>query len=236
VSARVRVRLQVDTWRGRARHERTAHFLHPGKTAGTAVKYALQNAPAPTRYRVRMHTHGVRMSDLPRGDKFFFVVRDPVDRFVSGFSSRQRQGRPRHNTPWTPAEQRAFERFSSPQALAEALGGNGDDLVAAVDAMRSIQHVAQSYWYWFGDPASFRRRWDDVLFVGFQESLDAQLPVLAERLGVERLEVPADDVRANRSTTSAPPPLTKDARDVLADWYVRDYEFVELCHELIAES
>jgi hypothetical protein len=207
--------------------------LHPGKTAGTAVKFALSSAPPSPRYDVLWHTHGVRMIDLPRRDKFFFVVRDPVDRFVSGFSSRQRQGRPRHNTPWTPAEQRAFERFASPQSLADALGDGGDDHTAAVEAMNSIQHVNASYWYWFGDPASFRGRWDDVLFVGFQETLDAQLSVLAERLGLDRLEVPADDVRANRSAPSASFSLTPAARDVLVEWYARDYEFLALCHELV---
>jgi hypothetical protein len=228
------MRLQIETLRARARHESIAHFLHPGKTAGTAVKFALKNAPEPTNYHVRMHTHGVRMTDLPRGDKFFFVVRDPVDRFVSGFAGRQRQGRPRHEHPWSPDEARAFARFSSPQDLADALAGEGADRAAAVEALTSIDHVRTSYWYWFADPATFRRRWNDVLFVGFQETLDDQLPVLAERLGLVSLQVPSDDVKANRTTKSTADVLTADGRAVLAEWYASDYEFVALCRELTA--
>ena len=224
----------MNSLRARARHEQVAHFLHPGKTAGTAVKFALNNAPPPEHYQVLLHTHGVRMVDLPKHDKFFFVVRDPVDRFVSGFSSRQRQGRPRHNTPWTPDEQRAFERFTTPQALADALAGRGEERAAAVDAMSSIQHVRSSYWYWFSDPTTFRARAHDVLFIGFQDSLDDQMSLLAERLGLESLAVPTDDVKANRSTSSAPPPLTPEARSVLADWYSTDYEFLAMCRELAA--
>jgi hypothetical protein len=228
---RTRARLQVASARARLKGRQVAHFLHPGKTAGTAVKFALHDAPKSSRFDVLLHTHGVRMIDLPRRDLFFFVVRDPVDRFVSGFSSRQRQGRPRHNTPWTPDERRAFERFDTPQALADALGSTGTERAAAVDAMGSIQHVRSSYWYWFGDEAAFARRADRVLFVGFQESLDDQLPVLAERLGLPGLQVPADDVKANRST-AARSPLTDDARAVVADWFAADYRFMAMCRDI----
>lgn len=228
---RTRTRLQVASARARLKGREVAHFLHPGKTAGTAVKFALGDAPPSPRFDVLVHTHGVRMVDLPRRDMFFFVVRDPVDRFVSGFSSRQRQGRPRHNTPWTPDERRAFERFDTPQALADALGGTGAGREAAVEAMSSIQHVRASYWYWFGDETAFDRRADRVLFVGFQECLDDQLPVLAERLGLPGLHVPADDVTANRST-AVKPALTDEARSVMAEWYAADYRFVDRCREI----
>jgi hypothetical protein len=140
------MRLQVESLRARAHRQSIAHFLHPGKTAGTAMKQALQDAGQPPNYRLQLHTHGVRMADLPRGDKFFFVVRDPVDRFVSGFYSRQRQGRPRFVRPWSEGEARAFRRFSTPQELADALSSTGDERASAVDALESIEHVRTSYW------------------------------------------------------------------------------------------
>ena len=37
---------------------------------------------------VHLHRHAVRLRDVPVGEKFFFFVRDPVSRFVSGFHSR----------------------------------------------------------------------------------------------------------------------------------------------------
>lgn len=232
MAVRTRVRLQVQSLQARARHQRVAHFLHPGKTAGTAMKQALRDATSSATYRVQLHTHGVRMVDLPRGDKFFFVVRDPVDRFVSGFNSRQRQGRPRYVRPWSDAEARAFGRFSTPQELGDALAGDAASQAAAVDALESIEHVRTSYWYWFADPDAFRRRWDDVLFIGFQETLDQGLPVLAERMGVDDLVLPTDDVDAHR-TTATSEPLTAAARAALSDWYAADYEFVALCRQFV---
>jgi hypothetical protein len=236
MAGRTRLRLQIESVRARARKEQVAHFLHIGKTAGTAVKFALKNAPAPSHYQLRMHTHGVRMMDIPRRDKFFFVVRDPVDRFASGFGHRQRKGQPRFNEPWSPAEERAFARFGSPQELADGLASEGADRSAAVDALNSIDHVNRSYWFWFGSPLKFRRRFRDVLFVGFQESLDQQMPALADLLGVASLELPDDDVSANRTTRATGEELTPAGRAVLADWYARDYEFLALCRELAADN
>jgi hypothetical protein len=235
MSVRVRLRLRADSLRARARGRRLAHFLHPGKTAGTAVKHALKNAPASPRYDVELHTHGVRLRDLPQGDPFFFVVRDPVDRFISGFWGRQRQGRPRHNNPWSPDEAIAFARFTTPQALADALDGSADDHAAAVHALGAIDHVRTSYWYWFGDPDAFRRRSGDVLFIGYQETLDRQLPDLAQVLGLPSLEVPHDDLAANRTASSGRPStdgLDAGARARMQAWFSADYEFVDLCRSI----
>lgn len=238
MSLRVRARLEAESVKARARGRRVAHFLHPGKTAGTAVKHALKSAPTSPTYDLELHTHGVRMVDLPRRDPFFFVVRDPVDRFVSGFWGRQRQGRPRHNNPWSPDEAVAFARFETPQALADALGGSADDRAAAVHALGSIDHVRTSYWYWFGGPDAFRRRAPHILFIGYQETLDRQLPDLAAVLGLPPLEVPRDDVAANRTAGVSSPSsaagagLTDEARARMREWFAADYEFIELCRAL----
>ena len=46
----------------------------------------------------------------------------------------------------------------------------------------------------------------------------------------------SDDVKANRTTTSAADVLTHGGRGVLADWYARDYEFLALCRELTVDD
>lgn len=216
----------------RLRGRRLAHFIHVGKTGGTALKQAVADNTERGRYELVMHTHGVRMGDLPRGDKFFFVVRDPVDRFVSGFNSRQRRGAPAHNVPWTEAEARAFATFDSPAALGLALAAQGDERARAVDALTAIEHVRTSYWYWFGSPEALRRRAGDILWIGFTEHLDADAAELTRRLGLSHLDLPRDDRRAHRSTDPAARELPAPARDALADWYRRDYEFVALCRDL----
>ena len=70
------------------------HFLHIRKTGGTAVKHALKSHLRTRRYLIFLHKHNVKLKDVPVGDKVFFFLRDPVSRFVSGFYSKQRRGRP----------------------------------------------------------------------------------------------------------------------------------------------
>ena len=55
------------------------------------------------------------------GEPVAFFVRHPVSRFVSGFNSRMRKGRPRRNVEWSEGERWSFERFRTPDELARAL-------------------------------------------------------------------------------------------------------------------
>ena len=123
------------------------HFLHVRKTGGNAINAALAPHRTSGTFRIELHSHSTTMNDVPVGTPFFFVVRDPVDRYVSGFYSRQRQGQPRNSQPWTPLEAIAFERFSTANELAEAIGRDPQ----ADAAMASIGHVRSSYWDWFHD-------------------------------------------------------------------------------------
>lgn len=87
--------------RGVVRPKPRAHMLHIGKTGGTAMKAVFATVGDKARYEIITHRHYTRIIKVPRGEKVFFVVRDPVDRFVSGFNSRLRRGEPRYFTEWT---------------------------------------------------------------------------------------------------------------------------------------
>jgi hypothetical protein len=105
-----------------------AHMLHIGKTGGTAMKDVFASLPSGVgKYEIVVHRHSHRLPQIPRGQKVFFVVRDPVEKFVSGFNSRLREGRPRYHTPWTEAERTAFEQFQTPDMLARALSSEDVD-------------------------------------------------------------------------------------------------------------
>ena len=154
------------------RNKQFIHFLHIGKTAGTAVKHALRPHLIDAHRVILLSGHKVKLRDVPEGEKLFFFLRDPISRFVSGFYSRQRQGQPRIFNPWTPVEAIAFGRFATPNELANALSSKDDELkLAAAHAMKSIGHVKSSYWDWFENEAYFTSRRPDILFVGFQESV-----------------------------------------------------------------
>src|SRR5829696_3066808 len=123
------------------------HFIHIGKTGGTALKSVLRpvfkaGTETPLGPVIVHKGHSFRLRDVPRGDKALFCVRDPVSLFVSAFDSRLRKGQPKFYFEWSPAEAEAFGRFPTPQALAEALASpDRRTRKQAEAAMRAIQHV-----------------------------------------------------------------------------------------------
>ena len=179
-----------------------------------------------------MHRHNVLLSDISLGDRVFFSVRAPLDRFVSGFNSRRRQGRPRYDIPWSAAEERAFTTFTSPDALGRALSSNDpEELRAAREAMMSIGQVRYSYWRWFLDADYFVQRSSDFLLVLDFSELDASFQRLCRLLEVDAV-LPRDDLAAHRNPADAPRHLSSDAAANLTKWYAADLTFVELCGQL----
>jgi hypothetical protein len=223
----------LDTRRGKRR----VHFLHIGKTGGSAIKHALSNVDA-KRYEIHLHTHEFRLRNVPAGDGVFFFLRDPATRFVSGFHSRRRQGMPRARYPWNRAERMAFSRFSTPNALAIALTSEDAQVRAeALNAMHGIRHVKSHYWNWFGDESYFRSRFGDVLFVGRQETLDEDFERLKAVLDLPAgIALPKDDVESHRDPTGLDRTLEDVAIENLRSWYREDYRFAALCEELFSPT
>jgi hypothetical protein len=204
-----------------------AHFLHIGKTAGTALTFALRQAQDTAKYRIVKHLHQVGLHAVPESDYYFFCVRDPIDRYLSGFVHREWRSRSLPSSMGD-EEAKAIARFPTPGALAESLSAGGTEQRDAEAAMQTIQHVGSSYWDWFGDPDYFKSRADHILWIGRQESLD--LRPLAATLGLEKLEMPTDPAQTNMSP-SPKPDLSELARQNLREWYAKDYVFLELCDE-----
>jgi hypothetical protein len=227
--ARKKVKVRIRRFRRRLDPRPVAHFLHIGKTAGTALRVPLRDVQKITKFRMVLHGHDARLEDIPDGDKFFFCVRDPLDRYVSAFLHRQLEGRPRFVAPWSAGEAVAFSRFSSPDELAVALSAGGERQLQAEEAMRTIHLLDPFSSHWFTDARYFRSRSDDLLWIGRQESLD--LGSLATALGVDTLTMPEDPTLANRSPTPKPE-LSDLARQNLTRWYAKDYEFLQICDEL----
>lgn len=204
-----------------------AHFLHIGKTGGTAVKLALKPHLYDGKYEIVLEHHNTRLKDVPVGEVVFFVLRHPLTRFVSAFNYRQRRALPREYWPWTPKEAEAFICFQSANELAEALSDPEDFWrQLAQEAMRSIEHVRDSFWTWFHNPAYFAERRDDLLFVGFQETLESDFQQLLNILGLdERIALPADSTVANRAPTCPTEPLSELGRQNLLRHYAADVQF-----------
>lgn len=213
------------------------HFLHVGKTGGSAVKHTLKHYHPRGRVAVFLHGHKVTLRDIPEGEGVIFFLRDPISRFISSFYSRQREGRPRYIMPWTVEEREAFEYFRTPGQLAEGISSaNLEERDRAHKAMRSIQHVRSSYWDWFEGEDYFRSRLPDIFFIGFQERLTEDFLILRSKLELpDHAELPDDEIISHRS----PPGLDKTLRDQaienLKKWYEKDFEFVRLCEEVLQQ-
>jgi|WetSurMetagenome_2_1015567.scaffolds.fasta_scaffold222966_2 hypothetical protein len=212
--------------------ERPLHFLHIGKTGGTAVKHALKSVPAAR--QLVIHGHGTRLCDVAPGEQVFFLLRDPLSRFVSAFYSRQREGRPRYVVPWTPEEEAAFGRFHTANALANALSSTSSaERTKAERAMRNIAHVNSRYWVWLSGPDYLHSRGADIQFIGMQENLAEDFAILRTRLGLlDTLRLPDDDVAAHRNPAAVDRSLDETAIRNLSAWYAEDFVAISECRRL----
>ena len=214
--------------------KRVVHLLHIGKTGGTALKHALSPFLINDRYVICLHSHGIHLRDIPQGEGVIFFLRDPIDRFVSGFYSRQRQGQPRHFRPWNADEQIAFQYFDSPIKLASCLSSSDDgERKLAEDAMRSIRHVKSHYWDWLGDEHYLLSRAADIIFIGFQESLADDFERLKAMLALPKeTTLPEDDVQAHRSPAYLDRGLDVQSIENLREWYQEDYRCIAVCQKI----
>lgn len=208
-------------------------FLHIGKTGGTALRVICEaDALDRGRPRLVMLGHDSTLRDAaarwPRAGLGFFI-RDPVERLVSGFLSRQRQGMPRYKSPWTDGEREAFSRFATPTARGEALA-RGEP--AARAACAAISHVRRGLALHLHDVPTLEALRDRIVFIGGTEEFEADVSRLRTLFGVTpRAILPTDDVAAHRGPADAPRELSAAAREAFRALVHADYEILAWCLE-----
>ena len=218
----------------------TVHFIHVGKCGGTALRFAVRQAqgetgPIESRWGPisAQPGHKFTLADVPEEDKAVLAFRDPVSRFVSGFYSRLRKGRPRHFREWSDDERKAFGWFETPEELAEALGDSWRQRRRAEFAMRSIRQLRRPMTQWAGRPAFFRENLGKILYVARQETLDEDWERLKDLLGIPRdVLLPQDDRGAHRTSYPRDRAISERGREAIARWYAEDYELIEIADGL----
>jgi hypothetical protein len=212
-------------------------FLHNRKTAGTALKHVvgLQKERTPLE---DVFCFGHSMT-FPRFVKYYpnskaiFFVREPISRFVSGFYSRFRQGKPRFNNPWNAAEAKAFSRFQTPNQLAEALSSK--NLLRrwyAISAMRSINHVRHTYLKFLGSVAFLKKHANKIAYIGSQPSFSEDLIILRAMLKIdEDIASPNDETLSHRTPAEFDKYLSPLAIKNLEKWYRADFKIYHWCME-----
>jgi hypothetical protein len=221
-------------WHDLMNETQPIHVLHIGKTGGTALKHALLDHRSVSGYELLLHGHDVTLEQIPAGERFMFVIRDPLSRFVSAFNGRLREDRPRYHYPWNGEERIAFRLFKTPDELGAALSSSDHKKRRQAErAMRGIGHLSASYQRWLGDERTFRSRLADLFFIGFQDHLTADFEQLKRKLGLPSdLQLPSDAIEAHRTPRGYDASLGPVARANLERWYASDLEFVQLCREL----
>jgi len=217
--------------RGKLVDKEIIHFIHIGKTGGSAIKYVLMNYKSTPNCEIFFYGHAVGLMNIKRGDRVIFFLRDPIKRFVSAFYGRQREDKPRYYSPWSDEEKRAFKIFKTPNELALALSSNDEKLKQeAIRAMRGIAHIKNSYWDWFCNENYMLSRKRDIYFIGFQESLSSDFEKLKVKLNLpDEAKLPTDNINAHKNPQNVDKRLDAKAIENLKEWYKRDYEFIEFC-------
>lgn len=217
----------------RERHKTAVHFLHIGKCAGSQIKHvsAQVNAIAGRRCVVA-HQHSTTLHRLHPDARYFFAIRDPITRFVSGFYSRRRMGSPGGKKPWSDGEKRAFLHFEHANDLAESLFEDSTDGRLATESILSIYHTATTQVSWFVGQGAFLEIRPPVWIVR-QERFDEDLATLFHRAGwsdmLPHIEQTRDPVRRHANDYASVPPLSAKARVNLEAWYAQDREFYRMC-------
>ncbi len=204
------------------------HFLHIGKTGGTAIKFMMAEAGVrQLKFRFVAHSHRARLTSIPMGEPYFFSIRDPISRFVSGFYSRKRKGQPRIFVEWTAEEEFAFRKFPDATDLAESLDSSDDKTrSAALRAMSAIGHVRAPLVSWFTsiDEITARPPLAIIRMASLQDDFNGMLVRLGLRF---RVRPPSDSISAHKNDYTATPPLSHRALSNLREWYALDSSLFE---------
>lgn len=216
------------------------HFLHIGKTGGSAIKASLRDHARRTRdRRFVLHRHQDSFATVLEEDAdaiVFFVVRDPVARYISGFNSRLRQGRPYTDRPWSPREAEIFEKFQTPNALAEALSDERMRASAAT-AMRAIRHTGPFLADWLISPSFLEEHRRRIAFIGNLPDLDADTPAMRKALGLSAdFSLPTGHLARHATPAGFERSLSQRSVANIKEWYRRDYPIFEWCMRFREQS
>lgn len=211
---------------------KNVHFLHIGKTGGSAIKSALKTQSSSEKIII-LHGHNTSLCDIPKGEKVVFFLRDPISRFISGFYSRQRKGQPRYYSEWSSKEKKIFETYKNPNEIAHGLADGKYD---ALEAMQSVTHF-KKYIYWYESLEYFEDRVEDIFFIGFQETLDKDFTALKLDLSISDFcALPTDDVGAHRNAKNINKLIENRGLNALKNWYQEDIKFISICKKIMLDK
>ena len=220
----------------RSRKEADLAYLHISKTGGTQIKLLFEQI-ANLGVSFKAYAHLRKLTDISHQTPYFFSIRGPVSRFVSGFYERKRAGGSAYANPWSQHEALAFARFEHANRLAEDLLKEGEVGRLARKAIGSISHTASHQVDQFSRAGYFLSERPPVAIVR-QEFFEDDLQLLLERLGL-RVSVQSllthDPSKARITDYKDVPRLSALAIKSIETWYKRDMWFYRDCESWIRD-
>lgn len=154
-------------------------FMHVGKTGGTSINALFHDChneglrvPIVLNHKWSFQMARVRYPEA----KIMVVLRDPLERIISGFNSRLREGRPLGH-PWSTEEAIAFGHFKSVEEFIAALSSDeAYEISAARFCFRSIGHLRRGYRYLLGNMEEATEASVGPLHVSNIEEIEKSVP------------------------------------------------------------
>lgn len=202
-------------------------FLHIGKTGGTFVKNSLKKYDVDKIVKINNHQQS-KINNKIISNKFIFIIRDPVNRYVSGFISRLRKGQPTYFVEWTKNENIAFTNFSTPNDLAEALSSSDENIKAnALFAIKHIKHTNSISDYI--NLENLKKNKDKIFYVCKTETLNNDLQNIYDKLGYNNI-----NVELHENCLHKTPPEFENLKKMsnlaiknIIEYYLNDYEIIK---------
>jgi hypothetical protein len=208
-------------------------ILHIGKTGGTTlaalIKQAKKQDPSLSIQKVSHQWTLERCAAQRPNSLVGFVVREPTARFVSGFNSRLRSGRPAHERIWTPAEAVAFSYFPTANSLAEALYSSDERLFSASRfAMNAINHLRRGYRFHLNSIETLKANKDRIYCVRDLSSLSEDILDFLSPFSLDTTALIKNYQQQHVAPTRAPD-LSEQSRENLHRFWVDEYSIYNYC-------
>lgn len=182
--------------------DRRFGLLHIPKTGGTSLRAALDKAQAQGVPVPLVFPHNLSVALAVRAfpdTRHVFLLRDPLERAISGFQSRLRSGRPQFDIPWTAEEAAAFAHFPSVEHWLDAMLRDDDFSYSAVRfAGRAVKHLGWNYVHFFGDAEQVAQRAGRFALIGRTGDMAQFCAALAGLCGFDPDLLPAEHLHVSQ--------------------------------------
>jgi hypothetical protein len=212
-------------------------FFHIGKTAGTKINLLFKKNVSENINIIKTQ-HDLKKRHINLNQKYFFSIRSPINRFVSGFYSRKKKGQPRIYKEWSAEEKIAFKKFKSANQLAESLFLKNKKGQDAIRAIQSIEHCNSDQIDWFSGSDFFGN--NPPLSIIRHEFFEHDIILLCKKLNIKKeiLKKIKKEIKIKEhyNNYNKIKPLSKKAIFNLKKWYVKDVYFYKYCNDLIKKN